>query len=82
MQTYQQQVFVEAVQKVVINSVLENVWEINPFQLSDVSHIETSHLIYTANQMTGFYMKCNTDLRWVKKIKVEAMFTVCKFVDS
>ena len=28
-------------------------------------HIETSHLIYTANQMTGLYMKCNGGLKWV-----------------
>ena len=29
-------------------------------------HIETSHLICWAIQMTGFYMKCNTDeLKWV-----------------
>ena len=28
-------------------------------------HIETSHLIFLPNQMTGFYMKCNTGLKWV-----------------
>ena len=33
---------------------------VNSFQLSVAFHIATSHLIYTANQMTGFYMKCNT----------------------
>ena len=27
-------------------------------------HIETSHLICRANQMTGFYIKCNTGLKW------------------
>ena len=27
--------------------------------------METSHLICRANQMTGFYMKCNTELTWV-----------------
>ena len=26
-------------------------------------HIETSHLICSANQMIGFYMKCNTRLK-------------------
>ena len=31
----------------------------NPFQPSVAFHIETSHLICTANQMTGFYVKCN-----------------------
>ena len=38
------------------------------FNLSQPSvafHIETSHLIYTANQMTGFYMKCNSGFKWV-----------------
>ena len=33
------------------------------FQCSIAFHIETSHLICTANQMIGFYMKCNTDLK-------------------
>ena len=30
------------------------------FQSCVTFHTETSHLIYTENQMTGFYMKCNT----------------------
>ena len=38
----------------------------NPFQPSVAFHIETSHLICCANQMTGFYMKRNTGLKWVK----------------
>ena len=39
-------------------------WEIgiNPFQPNVVFHIEISHLICTADQMTGFHMKRN----WVK----------------
>ena len=28
---------------------------------------ETSHLICSANQMTGFSMKCSTELKWVKR---------------
>ena len=28
-------------------------------------HVETSHLIYIANQMTGFYITCNTGLECV-----------------
>ena len=36
-------------------------------QLSIVFHTETSHLICTANQMSDFYMKCNTGLKGVKK---------------
>ena len=38
---------------------------INPFQLSVAFHIEICHLICTANQMTGFYVKCKTVLKWV-----------------
>ena len=34
--------------------------QINPFQPSAAFHIEITHLIRIANQMTGFYMKCNT----------------------
>ena len=33
------------------------------FQPSIVFLIETSHLIYTANQITGFYMKCKNGLK-------------------
>ena len=38
----------------------------NPFQPSVAFNIETSHLICSANQMTGFYMKCNIGMKWVK----------------
>ena len=38
----------------------------NPFQPSVVFHIKTSHLFCSAKQMTGFYMKHNTGLKWVK----------------
>ena len=29
-------------------------------------HIATSNLICSVNQATGFFMKCNTELKWVK----------------
>ena len=38
---------------------------INHFHWSDVLNKETSHLICTANQMTGFYIKYNAELKWV-----------------
>ena len=41
--------------------------DINLFQHSVVLHIEISHLICTANQMAGFYVKCNTGLKWIKQ---------------
>ena len=31
-------------------------------------HIEISHLIFRANQMTGFYMKCNSKIKWVNQV--------------
>ena len=37
----------------------------NPFQPSVGFHIETNHLICSSNQITGFYMKFNTRLKWV-----------------
>ena len=39
----------------------------NPFQSSVAFHIETSHLICIANQMTGVYMECSTGLKRVNK---------------
>ena len=41
----------------------------NLFQRSDVFHTETSHLICSAYQMTGVYMKCNTEIKWVISFK-------------
>ena len=33
----------------------------NPFWASAAFHIETNNLLYCENQLTVFYMKCNTD---------------------
>ena len=33
-----------------------------PFQSSVVFHIENTHLICTANRLSGIYIKCNTEL--------------------
>ena len=41
----------------------------NPFQPSVAFHIETNHLICTLNQMNGFYMKFNTELKWAERIR-------------
>ena len=38
---------------------------IKPFQSSAAFYIEISHLIFKANQTTGFYMKRNIGLKWV-----------------
>ena len=35
---------------------------------SAATHIETSHLIWSANKMTGFYMECNTGLTWINQL--------------
>ena len=35
---------------------------INPFQSNVAFHMKTSHLISSANQMTGFHMRYNTGL--------------------
>ena len=37
----------------------------NPFQ-TVTFYIETNYLFFSAKQMTGFYMKRNTGLKWVK----------------
>ena len=41
---------------------------LNPFEPSAAFDIETNHSIYSANQRTGCYMKCNAELKWVKKV--------------
>ena len=40
---------------------------INTFRSSVAFHVEISHLICTINQTTGFYMKYNSALKWVKE---------------
>ena len=42
---------------------------LNPFQPRVAFLIETSHLIYTANQMTGFYLEYDTGLKWIKLLQ-------------
>ena len=49
--------------------VLDNVsltfrFTANPFQPSVAFHIETSHFFCRAKQMTSFYVKRNTGLKW------------------
>ena len=39
----------------------------NLFQSTVAFHIENSHLFCFAKQMTGFYIKRNTGLKWVKR---------------
>ena len=39
----------------------------NLFKPSVTFHIKPSHIETTPKQMTGFYMKRNTDLKWAKK---------------
>ena len=50
--------------------------QINPYQPNVVFYIETSRLVCISYQMTGFYMKCNTELKWVnwKKKWVQIFF--------
>ena len=36
---------------------------INPFQASAVFHTETSYLICSVKEMTGFFMECYTELK-------------------
>ena len=39
----------------------------NPFQPNVVFHVETNHLIFSANQMAGSYIESNTE---VKRINI------------
>ena len=41
-------------------------YPLNPFYPNVPFDIEASNLISTENQMTGFYMKGKTGLKWVK----------------
>ena len=52
-----------------------------PFQSSFAFHIEISHLICNANQMTGFCVKCNTGLQWVMTLAPNIVnFNIFRFL--
>ena len=36
------------------------------FERHERVNIDTSHLIFTAHKMIGFFMKCNTGRKWVE----------------
>ena len=46
--------------KIIIALNFKKKVEVSSFEPNVASHIETSHLTCTANQMTGFHMKCNS----------------------
>ena len=52
----------------ILKQLLQNIgmYELILAQLLYLFHIETSHLICSANQMTDFYMKCNI---WIPVLK-------------
>ena len=39
--------------------------------------LETSHLICIKNQMTGFYIKWNTDLMWIRGMFFRMELVAC-----
>lgn len=41
-------------------------YSFNPFQSCIAFHEETSHMTWTVNHMTSFYMNCSTGLKWVE----------------
>ena len=48
---------------------MSKISKFNKFQPSIAVHVETSHLICTADLMIGFYMMCSTGLKWVKILR-------------
>ena len=42
---------------------------ITPVLPNVLYHIESSYFFCRSKQMTGFYMKCNTGIKWVKRTK-------------
>ena len=60
----------------VIDSILaqqHNIRHIDSFQPRVTFHIDTSHLICTANQMASLYMKCNNGLKLVSLVVLFAI---------
>ena len=60
-------------------SYCEEKWKKStPFERSVAFSTEANHLICTASHITGFYMQCNTGLKWVKRIREEHLVTWSK----
>ena len=49
-----------------LNTLIQMSQHLNQFQPRVAFHIKTSHLFCSTKQMTGFYMKLNSGLKWVK----------------
>ena len=49
---------------------------INQFQLNITSPKEISHVIYSANQIIVFYIKCNTEQKWVNSPSHKTIFPI------
>ena len=69
--------------RLMISKILRYRFHFNPFRTNVLLYsnpslkddakwikLKTSHLTLTANQMTGFSMKCSTGLKWVKRALV------------
>ena len=64
---FSQEVNCEPIWFISLYGVWKNIMKtFNPFLPSVAFHIGTSHLICSVNQISGFYMKYNTGLKWVK----------------
>ena len=48
---------------------IDNYSYVNPYQPKVSFYIENIHLIFSPNQIAGFYMKCNIGLKWVKVVE-------------
>ena len=53
----------------------------NLFQPTVAIHIVTSHLICSASQLTGFYVKCKSGLKWICAKHVVKGFRLIKSQD-
>ena len=70
-------------------NISQGVWKCNirdkwgkPSHPCVVFHVETSHLFVSLNQMSGFYVKRNPCLKWVKafRIKFQNNWGCCFFI--
>ena len=50
---------------------MNKISKFNKFQPTVVFHIEPSHLFCTSDQMIGYYVTCNTGLKWIKILRKE-----------
>ena len=66
--------FIKLITHYHVFQIIHGFLQFNPFQLSISFHRETNNLFCSANQITCFFMKYNTGLKWDNPLHATFLF--------